>query len=59
MHLSRKAIYPFRYQYIECGLYMFGYRHGKEAERAADGKAEAVCAELELFNADGFPKLFI
>ena len=59
MHLSRKAIYPFRYQYIECGLYMFGYRHGEKAVFAADREHQAVRAQLKFFDAGRFPKLLI
>ena len=59
MHLSRKAAYSFRHQHINRRLYMFGHRHGKKTKLTADGEAQAVCTQLELFNASGFPKLFI
>ena len=48
-----------RHQHIERRLYMVGHRHGKPTKLTADGEAQAVCTQLEFFNASGFPKLFI
>ena len=58
-NVSYEVFSPLWYQHIECLLYMCRDRDGKKARFAPDGKAEAVCAELQLFNVGSFPQLFI